>query len=81
MIIELLSIPFITVVEFMINLIPEGFVLPSYLSYTLDILKYPLSIFPVDLWILIISNVSFWYMVQISWAIVEWIYKKLPSIS
>lgn len=80
MIVELLTIPFIAVVEFMISLIPEGFVLPSYISYTLDILKYPLSIFPIDLWVLIISNVSFWYMVQVSWAVVEWIYKKIPTI-
>lgn len=68
-------------IDTIISMIPENFVLPNYISYTLDLLKYPLSIFPVDLWVVIISNVTFWYVAQMTWAIIEWVYKKIPMIN
>ena len=81
MIIELVTSPMFLLIDSIIALIPEGLVLPNYISQTLDLLKYPLSIFPVDLWVVIISNVTFWYGAQMSWAIIEWVYKKIPMIS
>lgn len=81
MIIELVTSPMFLLIDSIIALIPEGLVLPNYISQTLDLLKYPLSIFPVDLWVVIISNVTFWYGAQLAWAIIEWVYKKIPMIS
>jgi len=81
MIIELLCTPLFLLLNLIISLLPEGFVIPSYITNTIEILKYPLSIFPIDLWILIISNVSFWYIAQVAWAIIEWVYKKIPGLN
>ena len=81
MIVELICTPLFTLVNLIINLLPEGFVIPSFVSNTIDILKYPLSIFPMDLWLIIISNVTFWYIAQISWSIIEWVYKKIPGFN
>ena len=80
MIIELVTSPMFLLIDSIIALIPEGLVLPNYILQTLDLLKYPLSIFPVDLWVVIISNVIFWYGAQMSWAIIEWVYKKIPGV-
>jgi len=64
-----------------ISLIPDtGFVLPSYIGSMIDVLKVPMSIFPLDLWFLIISQLSFWYVLQLSWSIIEWLYKKIPGV-
>lgn len=81
MIIKLLLEPIFFLIESIIYFIPEGASIPSWLSFTVDILKYPMSIFPADVWILMISNVSFWYMAQMTWAIVEWIIKKIPGVN
>jgi len=81
MIIELLCTPLFALINLIIYLLPDGFVLPSYISYTIDVLKYPLSIFPLDIWVIIISNVTFWYIAQISWSIIEWVYKKIPGFN
>ena len=80
MLIELLCNPIFSLIDLIISQIPDGFNIPSYISYTFDILKYPLAIFPTDLWILIIGNIGFWYMAQLSWSVIEWVYKKIPAI-
>lgn len=81
MIIELLCTPIFGLINFIVTLIPEGFQLPSWISYTVEILKYPLSLIPGDVWVIIISNVSFWYIAHLTWAIIEWILKKIPGIN
>lgn len=81
MIIELLCTPLFVLIKLIVNLLPTtDFALPNYISQTLDMLAVPLNLFPLDLWVLIISNVSFWYVAQMSWAGIEWVYKKLPGV-
>lgn len=81
MIIELLTTPIFALINGLISLLPSNYVIPSYISSTVSLLKVPLSVFPIDLWIIIISNVAFWYTVQISWAGIEWAYKKIPGVN
>ena len=54
--------------------------LPNYITQFLDLVAVPLSLFPLDLWLLIIGNVTFWATVQFSWAGIEWVYKKIPGV-
>lgn len=81
MIVKLLTEPIFGLIDSIIDLIPEGTSIPEWLSYTIDILKYPMSIFPSDVWIALLSSVSFWYVAQLTWAIIEWIIKKIPGIN
>jgi len=67
-------------VNIIISLLPTLPQMPSFLSNTIDLLKIPLSIFPLDLWIAIITNLSVWFVAQNGWAIVEWVYKKIPGV-
>lgn len=80
MLIELVTSPIFGLINVIVNMIPDGFNVPNFVSYTLDILKYPLALFPRDLWILIIGNIAFWYTVQLTWGVVEWVYKKIPGV-
>lgn len=80
MIIKLLLEPIFFLIKSIISFIPEGTSIPSWMSYTVGILKYPMSIFPADVWIILITNVAFWYVAQLTWAIVEWVYKKIPGV-
>lgn len=81
MIIELLFSPIFSLIEIIINLLPNNIVIPNFISDTLELLKIPLSIFPIDLWIVIITNVVLWYSAQLIWSIIEWVYKKIPGVN
>lgn len=80
MLIELVTGPVFALINTIVDMIPDGWQIPNFIGYTLDILKYPMGVFPGDLWILIIGNVAFWYMVQLTWGVVEWVYKKIPGV-
>lgn len=81
MLVELLLSPIFFLVKAILGLFPEIDVLPSFLTDTINLLKGPLSIFPSDLWKLIFINLAFWVTVHFTWAIVEWVYKKIPGVN
>jgi len=66
--------------ELIINMLPQIHALPNWLQYTINIIKVPLSIFPIDVWVTVIGSVVMWYGLQLGWATVEWIYKKIPGV-
>lgn len=81
MIIELLTTPIFLLIELIINMLPQGIEIPSFINSTINLLKIPMSIFPLDLWFVIIGNVGFWYGSQLLWSIIEWVYKKIPGVN
>jgi len=38
-------------------------------------------IFPVDLFFTCIASITFWLSLQFVWAVVEWVYNKVPGIN
>lgn len=54
--------------------------LPNWALQTLKLCKIGLGIFPADVWTICIGNGVFWLAVQFVWAIIEWIYKKVPGV-
>jgi len=66
--------------ELIINMMPQIHALPNWLQDTINIIKVPLSIFPLDVWITVIGSVTMWYGLQFGWSVVEWIYKKIPGV-
>jgi hypothetical protein len=38
-------------------------------------------LFPSWMFIAIIVNVSGWMFIQLAWAVIEWIYKKIPGVN
>lgn len=69
------------VVDIVINCFPSiNIPLLSGSNGLVTLLSYGLVFFPVDLWIALISNISFWLLVQGGWIVIEWVYKKIPGV-
>lgn len=81
MIIELLFNLIFGLVSLIISFFPAGYSLPNWFYSFYDVVSNALAFFPKPVFIIIISNVSFWLTVQMTWAIIEWIYKKIPGIN
>ena len=88
MLLELILTPIFALLQFLIGLIPEipqnatheaGF--ERYISYFLDIFSIGFVFFPFALFMFAISNVLFWLSLQMAWAVIEWIYKKIPGVN
>ena len=54
--------------------------LPDWGAHFLSLLLKGLSFFPFDVWSIVISNVMFWVGVHFVWAVIEWIYIKIPGV-
>lgn len=80
MLIALIMQPLFTLIFFLITLLPElGFTPPSF-SALFSIIGYGTYILGANYFAFVIGNIVFWLTVQLGWAIVEWIYKKVPGI-
>lgn len=81
MIFEALLSPIFLLIELLVPFMPTAFELPDWGIACIQLLEKGLSLFPADVWWTCIGNVAFWMYVQLTWAIIEWIYKKIPGIS
>lgn len=68
-------------VRLIIAFIPTGFALPGWLTNFITFVGTGLSFFPSNVFTISISNIAFWLGVQMTWAIVEWLYKKVPGLN
>lgn len=62
-------------------LLPNMIVLPNWLDSALTLLVKALGIFPIDVFGFVILNITFWLSCHMLWAIIEWLYHKIPGIS
>jgi len=81
MIVELLLRPLFLLINSLISLLPRGISLPAWSSDAIAVLSSAMFFFPLDVWIVFIANVSFWLSAQFGWAVIEWVYKKIPGVS
>jgi len=85
MIIEFLLNPFFWFVEFLFNLLPDMSHIDPLSDFDISVFIYILSygfyIFPFSLFMIFVSNILFWKSTQLTWAIIEWIYKKIPGVN
>jgi hypothetical protein len=85
MLFEILMMPFWLLLNFIIDMIPSlsySFNMnPEAFRLFLKNLSYGLYFFDSTLFALIIGNIVFWLTVQFTWAIIEWIYIKLPGVN
>lgn len=80
MIIELLLSPIFLLISGCIGLLPTFVSLPNWLMYFIDFVRKGLSFFPSGVFTIIISNILFWLSLHMIWAIIEWLYKKVPGV-
>lgn len=67
----------------LISLIPtsSSFSLPGWATQATALLAKAMIVFPADVWVVVMGNIAFWLIVQMGWAIIEWVYKKIPGVS
>lgn len=80
MIIEGILTLIFSLVNWIISFLPQGLALPNWLTSFVSFLGTGLSFFPSNVFTILLSNVAFWLTVQMVWAIIEWVYKKIPGI-
>lgn len=54
--------------------------LPTWIDDTLNLVADAMMFFPIDVWVIVIANAVIWIVAQFTWAIFEWVYKKIPGI-
>lgn len=81
MIIELICMPIFFIINSAINTIPLAFKLPNWLADVLGLLIKAMQFFPLDVWVIVIGNILFWLVLHFVWAVIEWVYKKIPGVN
>lgn len=82
MLFKILLDPFFALLNFIVSLLPE---LPIYASGIVNtsvpnfILRV-ISFFPDGFFVNLFLSVSFYTGVNFTWAVIEWIYKKIPGV-
>lgn len=79
--VEIFALIFL-VVKTLISYFPSiaNYIPVLWASYTGQLLDIAFTFFPKDVFETIIDNVVFWMGIQFAWAIIEWLYRKLPGV-
>lgn len=81
MLIKVILMPLWCLLDLIITLLPATpFCTVSNLASILEVASYGVNIFGVAQFIKIIGVILFWHTAHLTWAIVEWIYKKIPGV-
>ena len=85
MLIEMILSPIWVIINGLISLLGGFFGEFSWsvgnFDVLLDLLGYGVYFFGATTFCMVVSNIAFWLTVDMVWAIVEWIYKKIPGVS
>lgn len=83
MITELIFAPFMLLIDFIIGLVPNmQMAQQNVISANFyEIMQLGLFFFGSSTFVIIIVNVTAWLSIQIAWAVIEWVYKKIPGVS
>ncbi|MCL2188084.1 MAG: hypothetical protein FWC16_03420 [Defluviitaleaceae bacterium] len=84
MIIELLLRPIFALLRFAMQFIPsmgDNAEAPVQVVYLMEIIGVAFYIFPPQLFFIFIANSMFWMSAHMGWAIIEWVYKKIPGVN
>lgn len=81
MIIELLLSPIYVLLSGFLGILPNAIDLPNWIDSALSVLVKGLCFFPNNTFSIIIINILFWLNLHLLWAVIEWVYHKIPGIT
>lgn len=81
MLIQLMMSPMWFMVYALIGMLPVAESFPSGFGAVTNIIGYGCAIVGTEFFMAILGNIIFWLTVQLAWALVEWIYKKVPGVN
>lgn len=64
----------------LIDLLPGAVVTTLAYIEPPQIVKYGAYFFPLDVLSTVVTGFSLWYTVLLTWAMIEWVYKKIPGV-
>lgn len=77
--------PFFIFINFLISLFGGFFGNYQFITggfeTILDILGHGVYFMGVDTFAFVVSSIAFWFTVDIAWAVIEWIYIKIPGVN
>lgn len=84
MLISLILKPFFIFINFLIGLLGGFFGDIAFVNYgfdvVVDLIGYGVYFMGSSTFNLVISSIAFWFTIDIAWACIEWLYKKIPGI-
>ena len=84
MLISLMFKPFALFINFLIGLLGGFFGDYHFINYgfgvVLDLIGYGVNFMGSSTFQLCISTIGFWFTIDMAWACIEWIYKKIPGV-
>lgn len=81
MLVSLIMAPFWLLINFIINLLPNTENVVASFNAILPYISNGLYFFGASFFCMLIGNFVFWLSAQFLWAIVEWVYIKIPGVS
>jgi len=81
MIVEAVCNMFFGLVEFLVAMFSAPLNIPAWIGDASVVIGYGLMIFPLDIWAFCIGSFALWTGIHFAWAIIEWIYKKIPGVN
>lgn len=80
MIVEALLSVFFSFCKFLVSLLPSMAQIPNWVNSAINWIGWGLCFFPEDCWTVCIANITAWILIHWGWALIEWIYKKIPGV-
>lgn len=81
MIIQIMMIPFWFLISSLMSLLPVTPAFVSGFGALTDLVGYGCAIIGTDFVLGVLGNITFWMTAQMMWALIEWVYKKLPGVN
>lgn len=81
MLISLIMAPFWLLLDLIISLMPVGESFALSIESLTKYISYALYMFGSEFFLTIIGAIVFWLSAQLIWAIIEWVYIKIPGVS
>lgn len=84
MLLSLILKPFFIFINFLIGLLGGFFGDVQFINYgfdvVIDLLGYGVFFMGYSTFSLVISSIGFWFTIDMAWACIEWLYKKIPGV-
>lgn len=80
MIIEAIFKPMFLLIKGLISLLSFAGTFPAWAVDFLKLMSTALEYFPADVLVVILCNVWLWISAFLAWAVIEWVYKKVPGV-
>lgn len=81
MLVEAIVTKFFDLISFIVDKLPNNAVATISEIGIPDFIHQASCFFPMDLMLTVVTLFVTWYAIFMAWAIIEWVYKKIPGVS